>query len=213
MEFPHITIQMPVYKEGLKGVIIPTIESLIPAIRNYESLGGTASIFVCEDGMQAVKPEVAEMRKAFYRANGIGWAARPAHNSDGFQRKGKFKKASNMNYCLSFSLRVEDELLRLMRLKAEAENRVIDSLTLDEEEELYQQAMATILEEDGGKTLAEGNVRMGEVILIIDCDTRVPVDCLSLGALEMAESPDVAIVQHASGVMQVINSVFENASK
>jgi hypothetical protein len=28
----------------------------------------------------------------------------------------------------------------------------------------------------------------------------------------MEESPSVAIIQHASGVMQVINSFFENAS-
>jgi cellulose synthase/poly-beta-1,6-N-acetylglucosamine synthase-like glycosyltransferase len=31
--------------------------------------------------------------------------------------------------------------------------------------------------------------------------------------MEMEESPEVAIIQHASGVMQVIHSVFENASK
>ena len=30
--------------------------------------------------------------------------------------------------------------------------------------------------------------------------------------MEMEESPEVAIIQHASGVMQVINSFFENAS-
>jgi len=35
IQFPHITVQMPVYKEGLKGVIIPTINSLIGAIRHY----------------------------------------------------------------------------------------------------------------------------------------------------------------------------------
>lgn len=29
----------------------------------------------------------------------------------------------------------------------------------------------------------------------------------------MEESPEVAIIQHASGVMQVIHSFFENASK
>jgi hypothetical protein len=34
-----------------------------------------------------------------------------------------------------------------------------------------------------------------------------------LGALEMHESPEVAILQHASGVMQVANNVFENGSK
>jgi hypothetical protein len=172
-QFPHVTIQMPVYKEGLKGVIIPTIESLMPAIRHYESLGGTASIFVCEDGMQAVSPEVAEMRKKFYKANNIGWCARPPHGKDGFVRAGKFKKASNMNYALSFSLRVEDELLRLMKLKADAEGRTQESLSIEEEEELYQQALQTVLEGAGGKTWAEGNIRMGEIILLIDCDTRV----------------------------------------
>jgi hypothetical protein len=33
-----------------------------------------------------------------------------------------------------------------------------------------------------------------------------------LGALEMHESPEVAILQHASGVMQVAHNVFENGS-
>jgi hypothetical protein len=31
-----------------------------------------------------------------------------------------------------------------------------------------------------------------------------------LGALEMHESPEVAILQHASGVMQVAHNAFEN---
>jgi hypothetical protein len=47
----------------------------------------------------------------------------------------------------------------------------------------------------------------------IDCDTRVPVDCLLYGALEMHESPEVAILQHGSGVMQVVHNTFENGSK
>jgi len=195
-----------------------------------ENLGGTASIFVCEDGMQALKPEVAAMRQRFYRANNIGWCARPAHGKDGFIRAGKFKKASNMNYCLSFSLKVEDELLRLMKEKSDRERRPQEEFLLEEEELLYQEAMDTIITNDDGKTMAEGNVRMGDIILIVDCDTRVvsrwfkfsemvpltneqPEDCLSLGAMEMEESPEVAIIQHASGVMQVIHSVFENASQ
>jgi hypothetical protein len=47
-------------------------------------------------------------------------------------------------------------------------------------------------------------------VLIIDSDTRVPDDCLLYGALEMHESPEVALLQHASGIMQVVNNVFEN---
>jgi hypothetical protein len=39
-----------------------------------------------------------------------------------------------------------------------------------------------------------------------------PEDCLMLGALELHESPEVAILQHASGVMQVANNAFENGS-
>lgn len=37
---PHITIQMPVYKEGMESVIIPTVRSLQAAISFYESHGG-----------------------------------------------------------------------------------------------------------------------------------------------------------------------------
>ncbi len=40
---PHVTIQMPVYKEGLDSVIIPTVRSLQAAISYYESRGGEAT--------------------------------------------------------------------------------------------------------------------------------------------------------------------------
>jgi hypothetical protein len=42
------------------SVIIPTITSLKAAIKHYESVGGTASIYVNEDGMQVVSPELAQ---------------------------------------------------------------------------------------------------------------------------------------------------------
>jgi hypothetical protein len=35
-----ILVQMPVYKEGLEGVIMPTVTSLKAAISHYESHGG-----------------------------------------------------------------------------------------------------------------------------------------------------------------------------
>ncbi|KAH7031442.1 glycosyl transferase family group 2-domain-containing protein [Microdochium trichocladiopsis] len=215
IEWPHITIQMPVYKEGLKGVIQPTVRSLLPAIAHYEQMGGSANIFVCEDGMQVVSPEIAQLRKDFYEANGIGWVARPPHNKDGFVRAGRFKKASNMNYALDFTLRLEEELTaRITARRHElgwADDDFEHQLDLDEEDRLYDDAMAKILADDQGKTWAEGNVRMGDIILIVDSDTQVPVDCLHLAALEMEESPEVAIIQHASGVMQVTHSWFENA--
>jgi len=215
VELPHVTIQMPVYKEGLKGVIIPTVTSLLAAVKYYEEQGGTASIYVNEDGLQCVPPEMQEARKAFYELNNIGYCSRPAQNTNKddpnfFLRKGHFKKASNMNYCLDFSLRVEDELLRLIAETCRRRGCTQDDLTIEEEDELYGQARDAMIEKDDGKTIAGGNVRLGEVILIVDSDTRVPEDCLLLGALEMIESPEVALLQHASGIMQVVNNVFEN---
>jgi hypothetical protein len=91
-QLPHITIQCPVYKESLTGVIDPTIQSLKAAISTYELQGGTASIFVNDDGMQLLDPETAELRTRYYRNNNIGWTARPPHQKDGFIRAGRFKK-------------------------------------------------------------------------------------------------------------------------
>ncbi len=38
----------------------------------------------------------------------------------------------------------------------------------------------------------------------------MPVDCLLDAASEMEISPEVAIIQYSSGVMNVTNSFFEN---
>ncbi|KAF8518592.1 glycosyl transferase family group 2-domain-containing protein [Gautieria morchelliformis] len=53
-------------------------------------------------------------------------------------------------------------------------------------------------------------IRVGELILIVDSDTVVPEDCLRDAARELAESPEVAIIQHESDVMQVAHHWFEN---
>lgn len=78
-----------------------------------------------------------------------------------------------MNYCLDFSIRVEDELLRLISVLCNETDRTDDELSAEEENTLYQKALQTIIDEDGGRTIAGGNVRIGEIILIIDSDTRV----------------------------------------
>ncbi|KAK3351747.1 glycosyl transferase family group 2-domain-containing protein [Neurospora tetraspora] len=204
---PHITIQMPVYKEGMESVIIPTVRSLQAAISFYESHGGSASIFINDDGLRVLSEEEAQKRIEFYHDNHIGWVARPKHGDDGFVRKGKFKKASNMNFALNISQKVEKYLQEMVDAKFAAEGT--DLVDEQEEEEMYQAALARVLEENP-LAQAAGNIRMGEYILIVDSDTRVPVDCLLYGAAEMFLSPEVAIVQHSTGVMQVSWDYFEN---
>jgi hypothetical protein len=51
-KLPRVTIQMPVYLEGLEAVIKPSICSLETAIADYSAHGGRASIFVNDDGLQ-----------------------------------------------------------------------------------------------------------------------------------------------------------------
>lgn len=200
---------MPVYKEGLNAVIRPTVVSLKTAISTYEMQGGTANIFVNDDGMQLLKDEEAQARRDFYDEHNIGWVARPAHcpkpdsekGEKYFLRRGKFKKASNMNYALHVSNRVEDMLARIERPQG---------WTQDQESSTYQQCLAAALDEDEGRTWADGNIRVGDYILIIDSDTRVPHDCLLDAVSEMEQSPEVAIMQYTSGVMNVTTSFFEN---
>jgi hypothetical protein len=112
-------------------------------------------------------------RRRHYAASNIGWCARPPHEKDGFVRKGRFKKASNMNYCLDFSNRVEDELSRLISQLAESRNTETRNITIKEENLLYQQAFDSTVSSDEGRTMAAGDVRLGEILLLIDCDTRV----------------------------------------
>jgi len=197
---PHVTVQCPVYKEGLGGVIAPTVKSIKQAMSTYELQGGSANMFVNDDGLQLIGEEDRRARIEFYADHSIGWVARPGHGSNGFKRRGKFKKASNMNFALMISCRVEEKLLAHVRGP---------EWTQHDEAQAYERALKEVLEEDG-RAWADGNIRVGDYILIIDSDTRVPSDCLLDAVSEMEQSPDVGIMQFSSGVMQVVHTYFEN---
>jgi hypothetical protein len=139
---------------------MPTIESLKKAMTTFERQGGTVNIVVCDDGLQLVSEEDRRRRTEYYTSNNIAYVARPAHGQDGFQRKGRFKKAGNLNYCNSLSLRIED-LMDEMRVEILAEEeKGIDMWSEEEDKRLYDIALAKAIEESEGKTWAAGNVRM-----------------------------------------------------
>ena len=184
-------------------------------MQTYARQGGTSSIFVHDDGLQLIGEEERQARIAFYADHNIGWVARPPHDSspDGYKRAGRFKKASNMNYGLALSLKLEKHLLAL---EAEVAARGADYVEGEEslEDRAMNMAVEEIYEESGrrwrpwacnGKSL-----RVGEIILIVDSDTIVPEDCLRDAARELYECPEVAIIQHESDVMQVAHHYFEN---
>jgi hypothetical protein len=96
---PHITIQCPVHKEGLTSVIEPTVKSLKQAIATYELQGGSANLFINDDGLQIISENDRRARINFYADHGIGWVARPGHG-DNFIRKGKCQSLFLSNICL-----------------------------------------------------------------------------------------------------------------
>ena len=232
---PHITIQMPIYKEGLDAVLAPSIQSIKKAMKTYARQGGTSTIFINDDGLQLLPPAQRGARIAYYANHGIGWVARPPHSNDadGFKRAGRFKKASNMNYALELSLKLERHLESLInqeksgtRLAAYHQSGTSKSRRFslggtsegptpstesneNDEMTLEDRALLSAVEEvheaagrrEGFKPWAANGraMRIGEIILLVDSDTIVPEDCLRDAAREMAESPQVAIIQHESG--------------
>ncbi|KAF9647641.1 hypothetical protein BDM02DRAFT_3169688, partial [Thelephora ganbajun] len=242
---PHITIQMPVYKEGLEAVLAPSIQSIKKAMKTYARQGGTSTIFINDDGLQLLPPAERSARIAYYTNHGIGWVARPPHSNepDGFKRAGRFKKASNMNYALQLSLKLEKHLETLInqeksgtrlaahhqsstsrshRFSLSTSDGAEPSMEGNENDEmaLEDRALLMAVEEiheaadkrEGFKPWAANGraMRIGEIVLLVDSDTVVPEDCLRDAAREMAESPEVAIIQHESDVMQVAHHYFEN---
>ncbi|KAJ7689711.1 glycosyl transferase family group 2-domain-containing protein [Mycena rosella] len=181
---PHVTIELPVYKESLEETIAPSVYSLKKAMQTYARQGGTSSIFIHEDGLQVVGEEERSKRIAFYADHNIGWVARPPHSSapGGFYRAGRFKKASNMNYGLALSLKMEAQLAALE---------------------------AAGWESADGQCIEDRALEMA-LILIVDSDTIVPEDCFRDAARELVECPEVAIIQHESDVMQIAHHYFEN---
>jgi len=231
---PHITIQMPVYKERLETVLAPSIESLKKAMKTYARQGGTSTVFINDDGLQLLTPAERGARITYYTNHGIGWVARPPHSNepDGFKRAGRFKKASNMNYALQLSLKLEKHLETLINEEkpgarlatyyqsGRSKSHRFSLSTSDgaepttessegDEMALEDRALLLAVEEiheaagkrDGFKPWAANGraMRVGEIILLVDSDTVVPEDCLRDAAREMAESPEVAIIQHDSG--------------
>ncbi|KAG6836635.1 hypothetical protein H0H93_005662 [Arthromyces matolae] len=210
-QLPHVTIEMPVYKESLEETIAPSVFSLKKAMQTYARQGGTSAIFIHDDGLQIIEEAERQKRIAFYADHNIGWVARPGHSStfDGFKRAGRFKKASNMNYGLQLSLLMEKHILSL-----EASGADDDSETDCLEDKALELAVEETYQANGQKwrpwAKNARSIRMGEVVLIVDSDTIVPEDCLRDAARELAECPEVAIIQHESDVMQVAHHYFEN---
>jgi hypothetical protein len=158
--------------------------SIKKAMQTYARQGGTSALFVHDDGLQLISDNDREERIKFYENHGIGWVARPKHDNaeGGFKRRGRFKKASNMNYGLALSLKMEVIIRQLQIERGDKPSLAGSSSRADDDaEDIEEQALRMAIEEtyeESGRRFQPWAqnakaLRIGEIILIVDSDTIV----------------------------------------
>lgn len=104
---PSITIQIPIYDENFKKVLRPTLRTCIEARDDYIKKGGKCNIIVNDDGIfKFINDDINKINKnndvveriKYYKKYNICFTARRLKN-----RAGRFKKASNMNFCFDIA--------------------------------------------------------------------------------------------------------------
>jgi hypothetical protein len=94
-----VTIQIPVYTESFDNVLESTFNNVALAVKKFNETSKhyIVNVFINDDGLQVVPFSEAEKRIKYYKEHlDFFYIGRP---KDG--RAGKFKKASNMNFCLN----------------------------------------------------------------------------------------------------------------
>jgi hypothetical protein len=187
---PKFLIQMPVYKECFEETIKPSLLDIRECILYYRAQGGTIEMFINDDGLQLISEEERQERITFYNEHNLAYVSRPSPKL--LERRGLFKKASNMNFCLNFALEVDTAM---------------EDLELDKEA-----AIQHVISSRPYPVLAGGPVGMDGIknILLVDSDTRVPVACVYDTVGEFAICPNLGFCQHNIGVLRVQDNYWED---
>lgn len=223
----NVTIQIPVYKESLYEVLMPTLKSCQAARDHYgKTTTGRCNIVICDDGMMAMlrdnfpaaellwksvqesqgrvvrlsrllanvprasrrhlkglrSKDVYEVfhRMLYYYHYNIGFVARST-----VERRGKFKKASNLNSHLRLALGAQQLV--------ETENGEIDMETA-----LLDEAHNS----DGSRYVMFGNdVGIGDLICVNDADARMAETVIGKTVPEFLNDPSLGFTQHATKTM------------
>jgi hypothetical protein len=228
-EWMNVTIQIPVYKESLQEVLMPTLKSCMQSRDHYmQNTGAQCNIVVCDDGMMAFLKDnfaAAEMlwetieategkvfklskllqkiprpsrrhlkglrshsiyevfhRMLFYYHYQIGFVARST-----VDRRGKFKKASNLN-----------SHLRLVWGADQLAN--VEGMSF--EEALIEGSHNS----DGSRHVMFGNnVAIGHLIIVNDADARMAESVIMKTVPEFLNDESLGFTQHATKVRTTSN--------
>lgn len=104
-----------------------------------------------------------------------------------------------MNFALNLACKVQERLTQIERQEGWTD---VDASTASKE------TLKQVVNEDK-LAWADGDIRIGDIILLIDADTRVPRDCLLDAAIEFHKFPNVAILQHKSSFIRIVDNYLE----
>jgi cellulose synthase/poly-beta-1,6-N-acetylglucosamine synthase-like glycosyltransferase len=203
--WPSVSILVPVYCESFTEVIRPTLERALRAAR------GRARVIVFDDGLDVLaagdlagligrlaaaerthglsrEERQAAERLAFYRERGVGFIARSRAG-----RVGLFKKASNLNDGMNLADAVE---ARLTTLAPEARDAA------------YPRALREALATWPRTTWAEGDIRLGELLVILDKDSEMPEGVIEATLPEFLADERLGYTQHRTRVVNTGDGFF-----
>lgn len=171
---PLVIIHIPIYKECFDNVIKPTIENVKLAIEHYKTFGGKCKLLISDDGYECIDDAEREKRLTYYVENNVHFVARPKQN-----RKGVFKKASNLNYTLNIGTHIHKYIQNNLPSK-------IAYIKVWEDNNSEYHAGGDIIIENDGNIL----------FLILDADTRMDPDTITKTVPEFVVNNNLAYTQH-----------------
>ena len=249
-EWLDVTIQIPVYKESLREVLMPTLKSCMISRNHYiKNTGANCNINVCDDGMMALLHDnfaAAEMlweticqtngkivklsslmqhvprpsrrhlkglkskaiyevfhRMLFYYHSDIGFTARSTQD-----RRGKFKKAGNLNSHLRLVWGAEQLAEENLYNEDGGEN---NSGSNQEEQDakmdqLFEEALIQVSHNaDGSRYVMFGNnISVGDLIIVNDADARMAPSVIMKTVPEFLNDPKLGFTQHATKVCTML---------
>lgn len=181
---PIVTVQIPVYTENFLTVLKPTIENVIQMCRLYNNTHTSKiNIFINDDGLAKLNIEEREQRTKYYDSiDELFYIGRPLNN-----RNGKFKKASNMNFCLRqvlLSKQYNNDWNYLsLKNKFFCKKPDTESQTID--------------------------FSLGNYILLLDSDSKIDIGAISWLIEEMVVGEKIGFLQVNTSTMFVSNSRWE----
>jgi hypothetical protein len=182
-----ITIQIPVYTESFDTTLKKTFDNMVEVCNKYNNQNNKYKInfFINDDGMKIIDDSEKQKRLNYYsQYDCIFWIGRPKEN-----RTGKFKKASNMNFCIR------------QVLLANYPNPI---------GEIYYdwEYLSNKFSFEYKKTNCH-DFQFGKYILLFDSDSSTNVNCVDKLIYEIENNPKIGFLQMKTNAKIICGNLWE----